>query len=104
PAVRRSPPGRPARPVPHPSRANPMHIRTRLLLPAVLTAAPAACQPSQPQAAAAAAPAADPAAAEAVPEAVEGVSGTYVIDPAHTTVIAQWNHFGFSNPVANFGD
>src|SRR5690606_30317726 len=81
-----------------------MHIRTRLLLPVVLTAALAACQPSQPQAAAAAAPAAEPAAAEAVPEAVEGVSGTYVIDPAHTTVIAQWNHFGFSNPVANFGD
>lgn len=81
-----------------------MHSRTRLLLPVVLTAALAACQPSQPQAAAAAAPAAEPAAAEAVPEAVEGVSGTYVIDPAHTTVIAQWNHFGFSNPVANFGD
>ena len=29
---------------------------------------------------------------------------TYKIDPAHTNVIAQWNHFGFSNPSANFGD
>lgn len=29
---------------------------------------------------------------------------TYQIDPAHTNVIATWNHFGFSNPSANFGD
>ncbi len=28
---------------------------------------------------------------------------TYKIDAGHTTVIAQWNHFGFSNPSANFG-
>lgn len=28
---------------------------------------------------------------------------TYQLDPAHTNVLAQWNHFGFSNPVANFG-
>ena len=28
---------------------------------------------------------------------------TYQMDPAHTNVIAQWNHFGFSNPSANFG-
>ncbi len=28
---------------------------------------------------------------------------TYKIDPNHTTVIAGWSHFGFSNPVANFG-
>ena len=28
---------------------------------------------------------------------------TYKIDPAHTSVVASWNHFGFSNPVANFG-
>jgi len=27
----------------------------------------------------------------------------YKLDPAHTDVIAQWNHFGFSNPSANFG-
>src|SRR3546814_8372500 len=29
---------------------------------------------------------------------------TYKLDPHHTMVIAQWNHFGFSNPYANFGD
>lgn len=29
---------------------------------------------------------------------------TYVIDPDHTQVLASWNHFGFSNPVANFGE
>lgn len=29
---------------------------------------------------------------------------TYTIDPAHTNVVAQWSHFGFSNPVAHFGD
>lgn len=29
---------------------------------------------------------------------------TYTIDPAHTMVIASWNHMGFSNPFANFGD
>jgi polyisoprenoid-binding protein YceI len=29
---------------------------------------------------------------------------TYRLDPAHTDVIAQWSHFGFSNPSAHFGD
>ena len=28
---------------------------------------------------------------------------TYRIDPAHTDVIAHWNHLGFSNPTAHFG-
>ena len=28
---------------------------------------------------------------------------TYKIDPAHTDVIASWSHFGFSNPIAHFG-
>ena len=28
---------------------------------------------------------------------------TYKLDPTHTDVIAQWNHFGFSNPTAHFG-
>ncbi len=27
----------------------------------------------------------------------------YTLDPNHTLVLASWNHFGFSNPVANFG-
>jgi len=78
----------------------------KLLLPLALTVAIAACKPATPPAAPTepAAPAA--AEAPAAPEAaapVEGVSGTYVIDPNHTNVIAQWSHFGFSNPVANFG-
>jgi polyisoprenoid-binding protein YceI len=29
---------------------------------------------------------------------------TYAIDPTHTDVVASWSHFGFSNPVAHFGD
>ena len=28
---------------------------------------------------------------------------TYKLDPGHTNVLASWNHFGFSNPSANFG-
>jgi len=28
---------------------------------------------------------------------------TYKLDPTHTNVLAQWSHFGFSNPFANFG-
>lgn len=28
---------------------------------------------------------------------------TYKLDPTHTDVLAQWNHFGFSNPTAHFG-
>ncbi len=27
----------------------------------------------------------------------------YQIDPTHTVVLATWNHFGYSNPSANFG-
>ena len=83
---------------------------TMLLLPLALTLAIAACKPAEvaPPTAEGAAPAsAEAAAATAVDAAAEapiaGVSGTYVIDPNHTTVIAQWSHFGFSNPVANFG-
>lgn len=29
---------------------------------------------------------------------------TYEMDPNHTDVTAQWSHFGFSNPIAHFGD
>ncbi|WP_058835634.1 YceI family protein [Luteimonas abyssi] len=29
---------------------------------------------------------------------------TYELDPTHTDVIAQWSHFGFSNPIAHFGE
>lgn len=28
---------------------------------------------------------------------------TYTLDPNHTQVLARWSHFGFSHPVANFG-
>ena len=28
---------------------------------------------------------------------------TYKLDPNHTMVLAQWDHFGYSHPVANFG-
>lgn len=37
----------------------------------------------------------------AAPAFAAGVD--YKIDPTHTTVLATWNHFGFSNPSANFG-
>ena len=30
-------------------------------------------------------------------------AGSYVLDPAHTQVVFTWNHFGFSNPSAQFG-
>ena len=87
-----------------------MRYTKTLILPLALGLALAACKPSEP---AAATPAADAtseaAAAQAVDAAsaaapVQGVSGTYVIDPTHTTVLAQWNHLGFSNPSASFGD
>ncbi len=29
---------------------------------------------------------------------------TYNLDPTHTNVLAQWSHFGYSHPFANFGD
>ena len=36
---------------------------------------------------------------DAVAEPVE-----YKLDPTHTMVLASWNHFGYSNPSAHFGD
>lgn len=35
--------------------------------------------------------------------AANAESITYTMDPAHTEVVAQWNHFGFSNPTIHFG-
>src|SRR5690606_7535306 len=29
---------------------------------------------------------------------------TYALDPAHTNVIASWNHLSFPNPAMHFGD
>ena len=37
------------------------------------------------------------------PALVLAAPTTYQIDPSHTDVLAQWNHFGFSNPSAHFG-
>ena len=34
--------------------------------------------------------------------ALKPVSGTYTLDPSHTNVLAQWTHFGFSQPTAEF--
>ena len=89
-----------------------MHRKTSLLLiPAALALALAACKPADAPADAAAGatapagvetPSTD--AAAATEPAIQGVSGTYVIDPTHTNVLAQWSHFGFSHPFANFGD
>lgn len=80
-----------------------MKTQTRLLLvPLTLAVALAACKPATPPADAAPAAIATEAAADVAPIAV--ASGTYVIDPKHTMVLASWNHFGFSNPSINFGD
>lgn len=85
-----------------------------LLLPLAAAIALAACAQQEPaapaQPAAPATEAADAPASEALAETaptaepIAGVSGTYILDPKHTDVIAQWSHFGFSNPVAHFGD
>lgn len=86
------------------------HPVLSLSAPLALALALSACTPSSdaPAADAAAAPAAtvDDAGVETRADAtpVEARSGTYVIDPGHTTVLAQWNHLGFSNPSAHFGD
>ncbi|MGM3213958.1 hypothetical protein ACS229_30005, partial [Klebsiella pneumoniae] len=68
--------------------------------PAADAAAPATTE----QAAAPAAAAADAAAAAPAAEATKIASGTYKLDPSHTDVLAQWSHFGFSNPSAHFGN
>ncbi|SBV36872.1 Secreted protein [uncultured Stenotrophomonas sp.] len=78
----------------------------KMLLPLALAAAIAACsQPAEPAAAvdaATAVPAETAAAPEA--EAFQVASGTYKLDPSHTDVLVQWNHMGYSNPSAHFGD
>lgn len=76
-----------------------------LLLPLAIAAAVAACSKPAEPAASAAAPAAAvaPAAAAPAAQAITPVSGTYQLDPTHTDVLAQWTHFGFSQPSAHFG-
>jgi polyisoprenoid-binding protein YceI len=34
---------------------------------------------------------------------VQAAPVTYKLDPSHTMVLFSWNHFGYSNPTANFG-
>ena len=85
-----------------------MNTTRILLLSLAVTAALAACKPAAPVADAAATPAATeaaaaPAEAPAV-EAIQAASGTYTLDPTHTDVLAQWSHFGYSNPSAHFGN
>jgi polyisoprenoid-binding protein YceI len=85
-----------------------MTTLSKLLLPLALAAAITACSKPAEQAAPAAAPAetvAAPAEA-AAPEvaAIAVASGTYKLDPSHTDVLVQWNHMGFSNPTAHFGN
>lgn len=89
-----------------------MSTLSKLLLPLALAAAITACSKPADVPAPAAAPAetsapADAAAtAPAAPEAaaIQVASGTYKLDPAHTDVLVQWNHMGFSNPSAHFGN
>ncbi len=93
-----------------------MSATRKLLLPLALTLAIAACsKPADTAAPAAdaaapatteqaATPAADAAAAAPAAEAIKIASGTYKLDPSHTDVLAQWSHFGFSNPSAHFGN
>lgn len=93
-----------------------MSATRKLLLPLALTLAIAACsKPADTAAPAAdaaapatteqaATPAADAAAAAPAAEAIKIASGTYKLDPTHTDVLAQWSHFGFSNPSAHFGN
>ena len=35
--------------------------------------------------------------------AAQAAPVTYQLDPNHTMVLFSWNHFGYSNPTANFG-
>ncbi len=87
-----------------------MKTTRTLLLPLAIALAVAACAKPADEAAAPAADAAPAATAPAetaapVAEAapVQAASGTYQLDPTHTDVLAQWTHFGFSNPSAHFG-
>ncbi len=84
----------------------------KLLLPLALTVAVAGC--SKPTDVAAEANTTAPTVStpadavaldsEAQAEVIHVASGTYKLDPAHTIVLAQWNHMGYSNPTAHFGN
>lgn len=74
-----------------------------LLLPLSLAVVLAACDRKPAPEPVAAAQDAEVTAADAGEQPIAAASGTYVLDPGHTLVLAQWNHMGFSNPSANFG-
>lgn len=76
----------------------------RLLLISASALMLAACSETTPAAPAATEPAAAPAAATAASTApVEyGATGTYAIDPAHTSVTWRVNHFGLSKYTGRF--
>lgn len=78
---------------------------SKLLLPLALAAAITACSKPADQTAPAAPAdtAAAPAAVAPEAAAIQIASGTYRLDPTHTDVLAQWSHFGYSNPTAHFG-
>ena len=91
----------------------PIPMQAALAMALGMTVLISACKPAEPVAqpepavvaAATAAPAAPAAAAPAPAPAAAPIaaqSGTYTIDPAHTLILAQWNHMTFSNPSANF--
>ncbi len=74
-----------------------------------LVLALSACRQESPatptaSATAATAPAPETETAAVAPAAIPVASGAYTLDPAHTMVLAQWNHMGLSNPTANFDD
>lgn len=80
-------------------------IFSATVLSAALVIALGACRQEAAAPVADANAAATPAAqAEPAKPAITVASGTYKLDPAHTMVLAQWNHLGFSNPTANFAD
>lgn len=72
-----------------------MNTLRTLLLPALIVAGITTV--AQPVAVAAPA-----SKAVAAVVALKPVSGTYTLDPSHTNVLAQWTHFGFSQPTAEF--
>lgn len=77
----------------------PLPLSAALAFALALTACgqPAAPATEAAVATEAAAPAPTPAVAEIKP-----ATGSYQLDPNHTNVLAQWSHFGFSHPSANF--
>ncbi|HHW4682509.1 MAG TPA: YceI family protein, partial [Xylella sp.] len=91
-----------------------MNTTQKLLLPFVLILYMIACSKpaKQPEVATVpvaneatpAAPVTQPPSTTEPVKPIEAQSGTYKLDPSHTNVLLQWNHFGFSNPTAHFGN